>query len=101
MPGTGVCRDDRLDMDDREAMSDPGLAQNGLYRTPLRGDPTNWWAPNHAGVEALLRSSGMQVTDRLGHEIYVCRPDPDNPACVQTWNRAELLAATGRTETPS
>ena len=25
------------------------------------GDPTNWWAPNHAGVEAMLRSSGLRV----------------------------------------
>lgn len=26
--------------------------------TELGGDPTNWWAPNRTGVEALLRSTG-------------------------------------------
>jgi formate/nitrite transporter FocA (FNT family) len=40
----------------------------------LAGDPTNWWAPNHAGVLAMLRSAGLEVTDTPGHEIYICRP---------------------------
>ena len=60
------------------------------------GDPTNWWAANHAGVEAMLRSAGMKMAGRPGHEIYLCEPDPQHPSCVATWNRAELLSATGR-----
>ena len=38
------------------------------------GDPTNWWVPNHAGVEAMLRSSGMRITARPAEEIYLCVP---------------------------
>jgi tRNA (mo5U34)-methyltransferase len=62
----------------------------------LAGDPTNWWAPDHAAVLALLRSAGLRVLANPGHEIYVCEPDPAHPSPAATWNRAELLAATGR-----
>ena len=37
----------------------------------LAGDPTNWWAPNHACVEAMLRSAGLEPRERPGHEIVV------------------------------
>jgi tRNA (mo5U34)-methyltransferase len=37
------------------------------------GDPTNWWIPNRACVEAMLRSSGFEILDRPEAEIYVCR----------------------------
>ena len=63
----------------------------------FEGDPTNWWAPNHAAVEAMLRSAGMRVTGRPAHEIYLCEPDPATPSCVTTWNAAELKSATGQT----
>jgi tRNA (mo5U34)-methyltransferase len=62
----------------------------------LANDPTNWWAPNHAGVEAMLRASGMRVTGRLGHEIYLAEPDPEHPSSMTTWNKNEFLSATGQ-----
>ena len=43
--------------------------------TELSGDATNWWVPNHAGVEALLRSSGLRVKVRPAGEMYLCEPD--------------------------
>jgi hypothetical protein len=30
--------------------------------------------PNSACVEALARSAGLEVVERPGHEIYLCRP---------------------------
>lgn len=33
----------------------------------LGGDPTNWWAPNRRGLEALLRATGWTDVRRLGH----------------------------------
>jgi tRNA (mo5U34)-methyltransferase len=62
----------------------------------LAGDPTNWWAANHAGVEAMLRSSGLRIIARPGQELYLCEPDPANPSCITTWNKAEFDSATGR-----
>jgi tRNA (mo5U34)-methyltransferase len=37
------------------------------------GDPTNWWIPNRAGVEAMLRSAGFAITDHPEEEVYICR----------------------------
>jgi tRNA (mo5U34)-methyltransferase len=37
------------------------------------GDPTNWWIPNRACVEAMLRSAGFGVLARPEPEVYVCR----------------------------
>ena len=46
----------------------------------VAGDPTNWWAPNHAGVEAMLRSAGFTDIQRIGHEIYsgLCNASPSD-----------------------
>jgi tRNA (mo5U34)-methyltransferase len=47
-------------------------------------DPTNWWAPNAACVEAMLRSSGFEVLQHPEDEVYVCRrvQAPNGPGAV-------------------
>jgi tRNA (mo5U34)-methyltransferase len=99
MPGeevVGTAEDYTLH--DRDALRDPGWPHLAFIEHRFAGDPTNWWVPNRAAVEALLRSSGLRVTKRLeDREIYLCEPDTDRPSSVTTWNAAELLAATGRT----
>jgi tRNA (mo5U34)-methyltransferase len=98
MPGveieesTGIDRD----IDDREAFRAPGWPKMAFIEHRFSGDPTNWWAPNHAGAEAMLRSSGMRISARPGHEIYVCEPDRDVAPWPRADGRAELLSATGR-----
>jgi tRNA (mo5U34)-methyltransferase len=46
-------------------------------------DPTNWWVPNRACVEAMLRSAGFVVTAHPEEEVYLCkkaaRPQPAGP----------------------
>ncbi|MGK9170134.1 TIGR04290 family methyltransferase [Inquilinus limosus] len=37
-------------------------------------DPTNWWVPNRACVEAMLRSAGFAVVGHPEDEVYLCRP---------------------------
>ena len=37
------------------------------------GDPTNWWIPNRAGAEAMLRSAGFVILDRPAPEVFLCR----------------------------
>jgi tRNA (mo5U34)-methyltransferase len=39
-------------------------------------DPTNWWIPNRACVEAMLRSSGFRILDHPEEEVYLCRRTP-------------------------
>ncbi len=36
-------------------------------------DPTNWWVPNRAGVEAMLRSAGFTIEAHPEAEVYICR----------------------------
>jgi tRNA (mo5U34)-methyltransferase len=97
-PGTEVHPDTARDRDvlDRADFAAPGWPKLSFIEHEFAGDRTNWWAPNHAGVEAMLRSSGMRVTARPGHEIYLCEPDPAAPAWPQASGRAELLSATGQ-----
>lgn len=37
------------------------------------GDPTNWWIPNRACTEAMLRSAGFEITSHPEEEVYICR----------------------------
>jgi tRNA (mo5U34)-methyltransferase len=37
------------------------------------GDPTNWWIPNRACMEAMLRSAGFAIADHPEDEVYICR----------------------------
>jgi tRNA (mo5U34)-methyltransferase len=43
-------------------------------------DPTNWWIPNRACVEAMLRSSGFVIVDHPEDEVYICRRGERNDA---------------------
>jgi tRNA (mo5U34)-methyltransferase len=36
-------------------------------------DPTNWWIPNRACVEAMLRSAGFTIEAHPEDEVYICR----------------------------
>ena len=48
------------------------------------GDPTNWWIPNRAAVEGMLRSAGFDIVDHPEHEVFVCRyrPLPSGPRSI-------------------
>jgi tRNA (mo5U34)-methyltransferase len=95
MPGEEVAATPAdLPIDEREPMTAPGWPKMAFIEHRLANDPTNWWAPNHAGVEAMLRSAGLRVLERPGHEIYVC--EPGEPREELAWIESELRAATGR-----
>lgn len=36
-------------------------------------DPTNWWIPNRACAEAMLRSAGFEIAGHPEPEVYLCR----------------------------
>lgn len=36
-------------------------------------DPTNWFIPNKAAVEAMLRSAGFIIQENPEREVYLCR----------------------------
>lgn len=37
-------------------------------------DPTNWWIPNRACMEAMLRSAGFEIIEHPELEVYICKP---------------------------
>ena len=39
----------------------------------LANDPTNWWIPNRACFEAMLRSAGFEILDHPEDEVFICR----------------------------
>jgi tRNA (mo5U34)-methyltransferase len=91
MPGDEVAAPPQdLPIEERGAMLEAGWPKLAFIERSLAGDPTNWWAPNEAAVEAMARSAGLEVVERPGHEIYLCRPAGGRGA------GAEVDAATGR-----
>jgi tRNA (mo5U34)-methyltransferase len=56
-------------IDEREPLLDEGWPKMAFIEHKFSADPTNWWVANHAGVEAMLRSSGLSVIARPGHEM--------------------------------
>jgi tRNA (mo5U34)-methyltransferase len=51
----------------------PGYPVMHFVEHSYSNDPTNWWIPNRACVEAMLRSSGFDIADRPEDEVYVCK----------------------------
>ena len=48
------------------------------------GDPTNWWIPNRACVEAMLRSAGFEIFAHPEEEVFICKkkPLPNKPRAI-------------------
>ncbi len=82
-------------IDERDHMLESGWPKMAFIEHRLANDPTNWWAPNRACLEAMARSCGMSVIDHPADEMLLLEPDPQNPSCTTTWNREEFLTATG------
>jgi tRNA (mo5U34)-methyltransferase len=89
-----------LDLGERERMRGAGWPTMAFIEHELAGDPTNWWAPDAACVEAMLRTSGLEVVEQPGHEFWICRPGR-RTSWTEHAVRAELASATGRARTAS
>ena len=75
MPGEEVTQTpEDLPLDQRSELLHPGWPKMAFIEHRIAGDATNWWAPTHACVEALLRSANFEVIDQPEHEFYLCRP---------------------------
>jgi tRNA (mo5U34)-methyltransferase len=79
-----------LPLEERHRLLEPGWPVLAFVERRMAGDPTNWWLANDAAVEAMVRSTGLRVVGRAGHEIWLCARDAPGE------HRDELDAATGR-----
>jgi tRNA (mo5U34)-methyltransferase len=71
----------------------PGYPQLYFVEREYCGDPTNWWIPNAACAEAMLRSAGFRILAHPEQEVYLCRavplPDPE-PRAVHPARKGEI-----------
>lgn len=95
MPGAGELDiPDSVGLFERDWLTRPGWPLMAFIEHALENDPTNWWAPNPACVEAMVRSAGFRVRARPGHEIYFCEPDEGEPPVGRQLRELELRAVT-------
>jgi tRNA (mo5U34)-methyltransferase len=93
MPGEAVSTPpDSIALDQRVLLTRRGWPHLAFIERALENDPTNWWAPNHACVEAMVRSAGFTISAHPGHEIYLCEPNPDEPEVGRRLREMELRA---------
>jgi tRNA (mo5U34)-methyltransferase len=52
---------------------EPGYPKMHFVEHRYADDWTNWWIPNRACVEAMLRSAGFMITAHPEDEVYICR----------------------------
>ena len=63
---------------ERDVFDHPAWPKLHFVERSYAGDETNWWIPNRACVEAMLRSAGFAPRAIPGTEVYLCRlADPD------------------------
>jgi tRNA (mo5U34)-methyltransferase len=57
----------------RNIFDDPAFPRMHFVEKCYAGDPTNFWIPNRACAEAMLRTAGFVILDHPEAEVYVCR----------------------------
>jgi tRNA (mo5U34)-methyltransferase len=96
MPGEAVLAPpESIELGERGLMREPGWPVMAFIEGQLEEDPTNWWAPSHACVEALVRAAGFRVLARPGHEIYLCEPEALEPPLSAQLRETELATIFG------
>jgi tRNA (mo5U34)-methyltransferase len=58
---------------DTEQFDGAGYPKLHFVEHDYAGDWTNWWIPNRACAEAMLRSAGFEITAHPEAEVYICR----------------------------
>ena len=79
--------DPDYDFNDESPFDAAGYPRMHFVEKRYSHDETNWWIPNRACVEAMLRSSGFSIEAQPEDEVYLCRWEavatpPDGPHCV-------------------
>jgi tRNA (mo5U34)-methyltransferase len=65
----------------------PGFPKLHFIEQRYADDPTNWWVPNRACVEAMLRSAGFEITAHPEEEVYICRRGQPAPGAGAVYPR--------------
>ncbi|HEX6978189.1 MAG TPA: TIGR04290 family methyltransferase [Alphaproteobacteria bacterium] len=79
--------DENYPFRERGIFERPGFPRMSFIEQRYADDETNWWIPNRACAEAVLRSSGFEIVNHPEEEVFICRrinlPDPpEGPRAV-------------------
>jgi tRNA (mo5U34)-methyltransferase len=59
--------------EERELFRESGYPKCYFVEREYAHDWTNWWIPNRACAEAMLRAAGFAIEVRAEDEVYICR----------------------------
>ncbi|HWE93543.1 MAG TPA: TIGR04290 family methyltransferase [Tepidisphaeraceae bacterium] len=65
--------EENYDFWEKEIFDAPGYPRMHFVERRYSGDETNWWIPNRACSEAMLRSAGFDIQSHPEEEVYICR----------------------------
>ena len=72
-PDTVAAPAEDYDFSDDAHFQQPDWPRMAFIERKWAHDWTNWWVPNRAGVEAMLRASGFATLAGPADEVYLCR----------------------------
>jgi tRNA (mo5U34)-methyltransferase len=83
-PDAGPIADD-YPFSERDVFDRPDFPRLHFVEQKYAGDGTNWWIPNRACADAMLRSAGFEILARPAREVVLCgrvahRSQQDDPA---------------------
>jgi tRNA (mo5U34)-methyltransferase len=83
--------EDDYPFDETRVFNQPSFPRLHFIEKSYSLDPTNWWIPNRACAEAMIRSAGFKIEARADADTYICRRVDNGERSKYL---AELLAAT-------
>jgi len=60
----------------KDIFLDPAFPAMYFIEKKYSGDPTNWWIPNCAAAEAILRTAGLKIISHPEEETWICGLKP-------------------------
>jgi len=65
--------EDDYEFEETDIFFESGFPKLHFVERSYSDDWTNWWVPNRACTEAMLRSAGFMIDKRIEEEVYLCR----------------------------
>lgn len=65
--------DDDYPFEEQAIFHDEAFPRLHFIERRFAGDPTNWWVPNRACLEGMLRSAGFTIEGHPEPEVFICR----------------------------
>jgi tRNA (mo5U34)-methyltransferase len=65
--------EDDYEFEETDLFFESGFPKLHFVERQYSNDWTNWWVPNRACTEAMLRSAGFVIDNQIEEEVYLCR----------------------------